>query len=89
MLPKNRKPTHPGQLLGETLEEMKITQTELAARLDVSFQTINTLVNEKRGMTADIAVGLAKVFDVSPQMWMALQTNLDLWNAQRKHAAHG
>jgi addiction module HigA family antidote len=89
MLPKNRLPMHPGKLLGRILSEKEITQAELAKKLGVSLQTVNTLINEKRGMTAEMAVRLAKVFESSAQLWMNLQTNHDLWLAQSAFRAHG
>ena len=89
MLPKNRAPMHPGKLLGRILSEKEMTQAEVAKKLAVSLQTVNTLINEKRGMTAELAVRLARVFDTSAQMWMNLQTNLDLWLAENALRAHG
>jgi addiction module HigA family antidote len=80
---------HPGKLLGRILSEKEMTQGELAKKLGVSLQTVNTLINERRGMTAEMAVRLAKVFDTSAQLWMNLQTNLDLWLAQSALRAHG
>lgn len=81
MLPKNRPPMHPGRLLGRTLDEMEMTQVELAKRLGVTVQTVNTLIKGKRGMTARIAVGLGRIFKTSPEMWMGLQVSRDLWFA--------
>lgn len=91
MLPKNGPPTHPGEIIRDTIGDMEMTQEELAKRLDVSLQTVNTLINGKRSMTASIAVRLAKVFDTSPQVWMNMQTNLDLWLALHERGArrHG
>jgi addiction module HigA family antidote len=66
-----------------------MTQRALAKKLDVSLQTVNTLINERRGMTAEMAVRLARVFDTSAQLWMNLQTNHDLWLAQNAFRAHG
>lgn len=88
MLPKNRAPLHPGQLLASTLEEKKMTQSELARTIGMSLQTVNTLINGKRGMTAAVAVALAKVFDVSPELWMNLQTQFDLWHELQKPRSH-
>jgi len=49
-----RKPTHPGEiLLEEFLEPMELTQLELARRMGVSVQRVNTLINGKRDMTAE------------------------------------
>jgi addiction module HigA family antidote len=88
MLPKNRPPTHPGDILfGEFLEPMGISQRALADRLGVPIQRINTLVNGKRGVTPETAILLARFFETSPEFWMNLQTQHDLWMAWRALAA--
>lgn len=85
MLPKYRPPTSPGEmLLEEFLKPMEMTQTELAKKMGVPIQRVNTLINGKRGVTAETALLLAKIFKNSPQFWMGLQTDWDLWHAQRK-----
>ena len=90
MLPTNRKPTHPGEiLLEEFLTPKKMTQLELARKMRVPVQRINTLINGKRGITPETAILLSRVFGTSPQFWMNLQTNYDLFLAQSDmgHAA--
>ena len=85
MLPKNRKPTHPGELLlREFLEPLKITQMQLAKELHVPIQRINTLINGKRGMTAETAILLAERLGTSPQFWMNAQNQVDLYEAGKK-----
>ena len=84
MIPKNREPTHPGEMLQEEfLSPMGLTQAELAKRMGVPVQRINTLIKGKRGMTAETALLLSEVLGTSPESWMSLQTNCDLWHAQR------
>ena len=83
MIPKNRKPTHPGKiLLNEFLEPMKMSQVELAKKMGVSIQRINTLINGKRDVTAETAILLAKVLGTTPEFWMNLQVSRDLYLAQ-------
>ena len=85
MLPSHRTPTHPGEiLLEEFLKPRKMTQIELADRLKVSVQRVNTLINEKRGITPETALLLAQVFGTSPEFWMNLQSSHDLYLAQSK-----
>ena len=87
MLPENRIPTHPGEiLLEEFLIPMKLTQRELAAALNVPYQRVNELVNGRRGVTPSTALRLAKYFDVSPSFWLNLQLRWDLYNAMRSEA---
>ena len=76
MIPKQRKPTHPGEvLLTEFLKPLGISQLKLAKRLGVPVQWINTLINGKRGVTAGTAVLLAKELKTTPEFWMNLQSN--------------
>ncbi|MDB4962504.1 MAG: hypothetical protein JWP01_2503 [Myxococcales bacterium] len=82
MTPKNRIPTHPGEiLLKEFLVPLEIPQTKLAEHLKVSVQRINELVKGKRGVTADTAKLLAAAFKTSAEFWMNLQTQYDLARA--------
>ncbi|MBI4358476.1 MAG: HigA family addiction module antidote protein [Candidatus Omnitrophica bacterium] len=85
MKPKNRKPTHPGEiLLEEFLKPKKMTQYELAEKMGVPIQRVNTLVNEKRDMTPETAILLSRILGTTPQFWMNLQTNLDLYLAEER-----
>ena len=88
MIPKHRKPTHPGEiLLREFLEPMDLSQVELAHRMGVPVQRVNTLINGKRDVTAETAILLSRVLKTSPEFWMNLQDALDLYEA-REHLAH-
>ncbi|MES0490531.1 MAG: HigA family addiction module antitoxin [Leptospirales bacterium] len=83
MIPKNRIPTHPGEiLLKDFLEPMKITQVKLAKHLKVSVQRINEIVRGKRGITPETAWLFSKAFNNSPEFWINLQTNYDLVNSK-------
>jgi antitoxin HigA-1 len=79
MIPTNRIPTHPGEILrDEFLGELSIPQTELAARLGIPVQRINEIVNGKRGITPDTAWLFAAAFGTTPEFWMNLQAVYDL-----------
>ena len=87
MLPKNRPPTPPGDmLLEEYLRPRGMTQVDLAARMRVPIQRVNTIVNGKRGITAETAILLSEALDTSPEFWMGIQADNDLWHALRKRA---
>lgn len=78
------RPTHPGEFVREDiLLELDLTQQELADKLGVSRRSINQLVNEKRRITADMALRLGKFTNTSPQVWLNLQTAVDLWDAMQ------
>ena len=84
MIPTHRKPTHPGEiLLKEFLEPMELSQMELARKMNVPIQRINTLINEKRGITAETALLLSDVLKTTPEFWMNLQTMHDLYEAKQ------
>ena len=90
MIPKSRKPAHPGEILLEDfLLPMKISQVELARRMGVPIQRVNTLINGKRDMTAETAILLARVLKTSSEFWMNLQVATDLYKASKllEHAA--
>jgi addiction module HigA family antidote len=91
MIPKHRKPTHPGEiLLEEFLEPMELSQVELAHWMGVPVQRVNTLINGKRDMTAETAILLSRVLKTTPEFWMSLQDAHDLFEAQEHltHATH-
>jgi addiction module HigA family antidote len=84
MLPKNRAPTHPGEiLLKEFLEPSGMSQVALAKKLSIPVQRINTLIKGKRGVTAETALLLGREFKTSPEFWMNLQAGIDLYYAQK------
>ena len=91
MIPTHRKPTHPEEiLLEEFLEPMGISQVELAHRMGVSVQRVNTLINGKRDMTAETAILPGRTLKTTPEFWMNLQDAHDLFEAQEHlaRAAH-
>jgi addiction module HigA family antidote len=84
VLDLKRPPTAPGEmLLEEFLRPAGLTQVEAARRMGVPLNRLNEIVRGKRGITADTALRLARLFRMSPEFWMALQADWDLW-----HAAH-
>lgn len=85
MIPKNRRPIHPGVILLEQFLIPKgMTQVELAERIGVSLQRINTLINGKRDMTAETAILLSRELKTSPEFWLNLQMQVDLFDAMVK-----
>jgi addiction module HigA family antidote len=85
MIPKNRKPSHPGEILAEEfLKPMAMSQVALARRMGVPVQRVNTLINGKRDMTAETAILLSRVLKTSSEFWMNLQVARDLYQASRR-----
>ena len=84
---KNRKPTHGGAILREDmLPALNITQGELAVKLGVSRRTISEILHEKRPITADMAIRIAKFTNTTPQSWLNMQQTLDIWQLQQTNA---
>jgi addiction module HigA family antidote len=78
-----RQPTHPGKIIKEDyLIPLSITITKLASILDVSRKTLSKIINERGAITPDMALRLSRAFDTSPDFWMNLQKNYDLWQAE-------
>ena len=85
MRQRKRHPTHPGGILKRHyLEPLSITISELAENLGVSRKTLSKLVNEHGSITPDMALRLSKAFKTTPELWLNLQQNYDLWQASHK-----
>ena len=85
MIKQGMKPTHPAKILKEMyLELLGLSQTEAASNLGVTRKTLSMLLNEHQGISAEMALRLAKAFNTSPELWLNLQRNYDLWNAGQK-----
>ena len=79
MIPENRLPTHPGEmLLKEFLEPLGLSQVAFARHLDIPIQRLNELIKGKRGMTPETAWLLSQALGTTPQIWLNLQANFDL-----------
>ena len=79
MLPQNRTPIHPGEILQEEfLAPLGVSQVAFAAHLGVPVQRVNELVTGKRCVTPETAWLLSQALGTSPEFWMNLQTAHDL-----------
>lgn len=77
-----RKPTHPGSILKEDyLIPLEITIKDMAENLGVSRKTLSKIINERGSITPDMALRLSRAFNTTPDLWMNLQINYDLWVA--------
>lgn len=82
MLMKN--PPHPGRIVRqECIEPLGLTVTEVAGRLGVKRQTLNNLLNGKAGISPEMAIRLSKAFGSSAEVWLGLQMQYDLAQANR------
>lgn len=80
---KNGLPAiHPGEFLGEILDEMDISQAEFARAIGVSPMRISHVLKGARPVTAELALLFGRAFDQSPQYWLNLQAAYDLKTAE-------
>jgi addiction module HigA family antidote len=79
MIPENRIPTHPGEILQrEFLAPLGVSQVAFASHLGVPVQRINELVRGKRGVTPETAWMLSEALHTTPEFWANLQSAYDL-----------
>lgn len=77
-----RPATHPGVILKlEFAEPLELTQARMSEDLGVGIKTLSELYNQKRGISAVMALKLSEYFGTTPQFWMVLQDNFDLYQA--------
>lgn len=85
----NRRPTHPGEILREdVLPALDITQAVFASHLGVSRLTVSEVLHEKRGISAEMAVRIARVIGGTPQSWLHMQEAIDIWEVEQKFQQH-
>ena len=76
------RPTHPGEMLREDfLPDYGLTVSALARALDVSRQSVNELLRERRAVSPEMALRLARLFGNTPEFWLNAQRAADLWDA--------
>ena len=76
---KKLQPVHPGEvLLEEFLKPMGLSQNKVALNIGVPPRRINEIILQKRRITADTALRLARFFGTSPEFWLGLQAQYDL-----------
>ena len=77
-----RQPTHPGKIIKEDyLLPLSLTIKDMASNLGISRKTLSKIINERGSITPDMALRLSRAFDTTPDLWMNLQMNYDLWHA--------
>ena len=77
-------PTHPGEMLREDfMPDYGLTVAGLAGALGVTRQTINELIRERRALSPEMALRLARLFGNSAEFWLNAQRAVDLWEAEQ------
>jgi antitoxin HigA-1 len=78
-------PPHPGEVIKELcLDPLKLTVTAAAEGLGVSRRTLSMLLNGHAGISPDMAIRLSKAFGLSPESWLQLRLQYDLWQAEQR-----
>jgi len=78
-----RRPTHPGNIIKKDyLLPLSISIKDMADTLGVSRKTLSKIINERGAITPDMALRLSRAFDTTPDLWLNLQKNYDLWQAE-------
>ena len=80
-----KKPPHPGRIVRqECIKPLGLTVKEAAVRLGVTRQALNNLVNEKAAISPEMSIRLSKAFGSSPEVWLGLQMEYDLAQAEKE-----
>jgi addiction module HigA family antidote len=84
MLRRNLPPSHPGEILREMfINEHNLTITEVAEGLGIARGNLSAIVNERAGISPELAVKLSEAFGNTAQFWINLQKNYELWHAEK------
>jgi antitoxin HigA-1 len=88
MRERTRPPVHPGGILKrQYLEPLGLGISQAALALGVSRKTLSKLIHERGAVTPDMALRLARAFNTTPELWLNLQRNYDLWHAAQRFEA--
>ena len=84
MIKRNLAPVHPGEILKEEyIQERGLTITKVARGIGVTRQALSAVVNERLGITPELAVKLSEAFGNTSQFWINLQKNYEMWHAEK------
>ena len=78
-------PPHPGEILREEyIKPLGLTITETAMKLGVTRKTLSSILNERSGISIEMALRLARAFNNTPESWLDMQTQYDLFQSKDK-----
>ncbi len=81
----NRCPPHPGEVIGDMLEELDYSKSAIAQMLGISRQQLHAILAARKPVSPDVAARLGKLFGNGPGLWLRLQASYDAWHAERDH----
>lgn len=77
-------PPHPGEVLwGLEMEPAGLSVTQVAAQLGVDRKTLSRVINGRASVSVEMALRLSRAFRTTPQLWLNMQRNYDLWSASK------
>ena len=79
-----RNPSHPGDIIRDCLDELKVNVTETAKALGVTRSALSRLINRRAGVSPEMALRLAQAIGSTPGFWLRLQLNYDLAHIQSR-----
>ncbi len=81
-------PPHPGEILKmDYLSPLKLTVTDVANGLGIARKNLSAIINGKGGISPEMAMRLSEAFDTTPDLWLNLQANYDLWKVKKSGTA--
>jgi addiction module HigA family antidote len=80
--PRQRPPTHPGQIVASALDELNISVRAAAAAIGVTPSALGNIIKGKSGVTPQMALRLGAYFGNGAELWLGLQQDHDLWHAR-------
>ncbi|WP_026630618.1 HigA family addiction module antitoxin [Dyadobacter alkalitolerans] len=90
MAKRGMMPPHPGSMIRDVIEGIKnetgqdLTIRQVAEGMGIAPKTLSNILNEHQGITSEIAVRLSEAFGSSPEFWLKLQRDYELWHAEKK-----
>jgi addiction module HigA family antidote len=85
MLKREMPPVHPGEILKEMyLEPLGVTVSDFGTIIGVARRTISLIINGHSGISVEMALRLSKALNTTPELWLNMQRDYDLWNAAKK-----
>ena len=82
---KQFNPPHPGEFILETyIKPFGLSCRYLATKLDVAPSTLNRILMQKSGVSPEMALRLSKALGGTPESWLSMQQNRDLWQARKR-----
>jgi antitoxin HigA-1 len=79
-----KNPSHPGELIGDTLDDLKVSVSKAASGLGISRQQLHNLIAGRSGITPEMAVKLEKAIGSTADTWLRMQMNYDLAQVRKR-----